>query len=153
MREIKFRAWDTSRKKMWSAEEMGQDQEALLPDGRGFANISGDDFKLTQIHSHLIPLQYTGLKDKNDKEIYEGDVVLTKTKELKEIQWQEYRACFVCGELGFDEVWAFTFEVVGNIYEVCPLCGKPSPNGKEHKDCEDYEKMMADIGSKPPAEN
>ena len=39
MRELKFRAWDTSKKIMFSAEEMGIDQEALLPDGRGFANI------------------------------------------------------------------------------------------------------------------
>jgi rubrerythrin len=37
--------------------------------------------------------------------------------------------------------------------EVCPLCGKPSPNGKEHEDCINYEKMMADIGGKPIEEN
>lgn len=28
----------------------------------------------------------------------------------------------------------------------CPLCGKPSPVGEPHKECMDYEAMMADRG-------
>ena len=59
MREHKYRAWDTSRKKMYSAEELGVDQETLSADGRGFVNISGDSTRLRQFHTHLLPLEYT----------------------------------------------------------------------------------------------
>lgn len=38
MREIKFRAWHKEKKRMFSPEEMSQDQLALLPDGR-FCNV------------------------------------------------------------------------------------------------------------------
>lgn len=48
MRQIKFRAWDTIRKKMFSAEEMGQDQETIMPDGKGFVNVNSISTRLTQ---------------------------------------------------------------------------------------------------------
>lgn len=75
MRSHKFKAWDTVKKVMHSAEELGADQETLSVDGRGFVNISSVSTKQSQFHPHLLPLEYTDRKDSKQAEIYEDDVL------------------------------------------------------------------------------
>ena len=57
MREIKFRAWDNQLKKMF---------EDIEYHGK---------YKCNEGEEIFVVMQFTGLKDKNGKEIYEGDIV------------------------------------------------------------------------------
>jgi uncharacterized phage protein (TIGR01671 family) len=84
MREIKFRAWDTERKKMTISFTL---QEVFVNGGDGYARSLWDNRK------HLEIMQFTGLKDKNGKEIYEGGLVMVG-EEVMSVFWYEQSSAF-----------------------------------------------------------
>jgi hypothetical protein len=110
-REIKFRVWHTDLEEMM--------YEFVLP----FAN-SRDLNKAFEILNSPI-MQFTGLLDKNGKEIYEGDVINIETISLKPRLVIFDNGCFKyklkgisnaiiynCGDYTSDEI-----NIIGNIYE------------------------------------
>ena len=111
-REIKFRAWDGER--MHKAFDLTQNPLYWWQENY--------DYPL---------MQYTGLKDKNGVEIYEGDILRNATEKLFgclkfEIRWENRSGRFVLDssqEHGWHGLDATTddsneyLEVIGNIYE------------------------------------
>ena len=124
MRPIKFRAWDATKKKMLFHLDTCGDTARFFDD-------------LKQIHDgygrmHL--MQYTGLKDKNGKEIYEGDMLhsnlLNSTYEIKfgEYKDRDYATGFYGLPLDKHDLEIETSfgndEIIGNIYETPELLKK-----------------------------
>lgn len=136
MRQIKFRVWDT-KEECWSSgfsiHSNGSYTEKTVNQF-----IADPQNYWSSVPEHIKIMQFTGLLDKNGKEIYEGDILrahrfikgyrnrLPRTEELIfEVKWLEkfkalgiyYKKMKWEAFLGFDD----PYEVIGDIYSTPEL--------------------------------
>ena len=113
-RTLKFRAWQKNGTKMIDLQKitpliLNKDQDGVfLP-----------------FHKDIYIMQYTGLKDKNGVEIYEGDIVKW-SGEIGEVYWDQADVTFSLRWEG--NSWFIPeigiLEIIGNIYEDSELVDK-----------------------------
>ena len=118
MTPIKFRAWDKATKRLFVLGD-GHDTFMFFSTGASYYNLQngsgGEEYDL---------MQFTGLIDKNGKEIYEGDIVvngLSGTWIVQPLEGGSFGLLGVCEKYKDSNFLISALndhaEVIGNIYE------------------------------------
>lgn len=120
MKDLKFRAWDKN-KNDWCDDEYGAD---LYIELNGNVNFGWNGEIVNDYTDGVILMQYTGLKDKHDVEIYEGDILFHPLQGRRKVYYPYSERVASYGLRDIDTGFGSTlqdshaiWEVIGNVYE------------------------------------
>lgn len=119
-REIKFRAWDSQENTMFYNEDILNIQFA-----ENFIRIENEKYAFNSFLDEVMLMQYTGLKDKDGIEVYEGDIIVCNNKYKSIVSYKNgsfvksYRNgnIYLLYDSNIEDEILINYEVIGNIYE------------------------------------